>query len=95
MPPAISEADRATITGAADIAKQLRVTQATLRLNDKLTESRLPKPLKDKITKQFAGREFTDAELDGEIKEVRQTYAALMPQNRISSESIEIGLKFS
>jgi hypothetical protein len=89
----LSDADRATLKAGEETARQLRVTQAALHLNEKLSESRLPKPLRDKIAKQFQGREFTDQELDGEITEVRQTYAALMPQNRISAESVAVGLQ--
>ena len=89
----LTEADRATLKGAEDVAKQLRVTQAAFRLNEKLTESRLPKPLRDKLAKQFAKREFKDEELDTEIQETRQAFAAVVPQNRISPESIQIGLQ--
>jgi hypothetical protein len=89
----LTEADRALLAAGQETAKSLRVAQSALTLNQKLTDSRLPKPLRDDIERRFKGVEVTPEVLDAEITAVRQAYAAIYPGNRIAQSIITPGLE--
>ena len=64
-------------------------TELRLRIDDKITASRLPKPLASLVAEHLqangshGGREITEEAMDMEIQRVREAYAALSPVGKI------------
>jgi hypothetical protein len=73
-----------TIAEARQAAAELR-----LRIDEKLTASRLPRPLASLVAEHLqvdgshGGREITEEAIDMEIQRVREAYAALSPVGKI------------
>jgi hypothetical protein len=80
----------------AALRQQIAVAEARqqaaelrLRIEEKITASRLPKPLASLVAEHFqldgshGGREITEEAIDMEIQRVREAYAALSPVGKI------------
>ena len=73
----------------SDAVRRQRIAENRLRLDGKLTASRLPKPLSDLVASRFqpdgpyAGRDLSEEDIEMEIQRVREAYAALSPVGRV------------
>lgn len=78
-----------TVARAVEAAERASAAERRTLLAARLAESKLPVPLQRDIERRFTGRTFTPAELDGEIHAVRETFAELLPDLRISRPRVE------
>jgi hypothetical protein len=73
----------------SDAVRRQRIAENRLRLDGKLTASRLPKPLAELVASRFqpdgpyGGRDISEEEVEMEIQRVREAYAALSPVGKV------------
>jgi hypothetical protein len=91
--PGLSEEDKKVLADAKASVAAARVMQCQAALRTALSDSKLPVPLAAEVERRFKDREFKAEELAEEIKQVRQAYAQLVPEGRITHPTVRITMQ--
>ncbi len=88
--PGIGQRDlQAAVDPLKEEIRALRLSNCQNMLAAKLGDSNLPKTLKDKIEQRWKGKVFTEAEIDQDIKDVREMFAAFA-QPRVDNMGMDV-----
>ena len=92
LPPEVAhvrEQVKALRQQISDAVRRQRIAENRVRLDGKLSASRLPKPLAGLVASRFqpdgpyGGRDLSEEDIEMEIQRVREAYAALSPVGRV------------
>jgi hypothetical protein len=91
--PALSEADKNLLERATASIEQAELTRCEAVLQKALAGSNLPVPLAEEVARRYKGKPFKAEELEEDIKQIRQTFARVVPENRMASPTVRITMQ--
>ena len=93
-PPApLVAADKALLERATASIEQAEQIRCEAVLQKALAASSLPVPLQEELTRRYKGKTFKAEELEEDIKQIRQTFARVVPENRMASPTVRITMQ--
>lgn len=94
-PPAaaLSKEDRKTLDDTKLAIQQSNVIRCEALLQKALANSKLPVPLCTELERRYKGKEFNEDELLQDINGIRQTYAQMVPEQRIVNPTVRITMQ--
>lgn len=92
-PAPLIAADKALLERATASIEQAEQIRCEAVLQKALAASSLPVPLQEELTRRYKGKTFKVDELEEDIKQIRQTFARVVPENRMASPTVRITMQ--
>ena len=87
------EAARADSKETRAAMQQAEVVRCEAVLQKALAGSNLPVPLQEEVARRYRGKTFKAEDLDEDIKQIRQTFARVVPENRVVNPNVRITMQ--
>lgn len=88
----VAESVKALEARVQEAETRQQAAESRLLLNEKVDSSKLAEPLAKLVRERFEGKLATAEEIDGEIKRVREAYAAMVPNpTRTGGSVVQVG----
>jgi hypothetical protein len=92
-PAPLVAADKALLERATASIEQAEQIRCEAVLQKALAASSLPVPLQEEVARRYKDKTFKVDELEEDIKQIRQTFARVVPENRMASPTVRITMQ--